>query len=93
MLPGWEDDVCMHVRGVYERAGPRIPTKTKVIVSQWLCKAVSPLCVFPCLSQIIGQLVRKLNRQVISTTNEHETARSYMQLSIHQCGLNFPECG
>lgn len=83
----------MHVRGVYQRARPRIPTKTKVIVSQWPCKAVSPLCVFPCLPQIIGQLVRKLNSQVISTTNEHETVRGYMQLRIHQCGLDFLECG
>lgn len=94
VLPEWEDHVCMHVRGVCERARPRIPTKTKVIVSQWLCKTVF-LCYasFSCFSQIIGQLVRKLNRLVTSTTNEHETTRGYMQLRIHQCGLNSLECG
>lgn len=39
MLTGRMMYACI-VRGVYGRARPRIPTKTKVIVSQWLCKAV-----------------------------------------------------
>jgi hypothetical protein len=82
-------------RGVCERTQPRIPpTKTKVIVSQRLQPAVF-LChsFLSSLAQIIGQLVGKLNKRVVSTTNEYEIARVYMQLRAHTCSLNSVDCG
>lgn len=68
--------------------------KDKVIVSQWLWKAVFLRhALFLFLPQIIGQPRGKLNKYAISTTNEYETPRAYVQLGVHPCSPNVLDCG
>lgn len=84
---------CMGV-GVYERTRPRIPTRQKVIASErpqptvFLRRGLLAL-----LFQAIGQVIGKLNKRVIPTTNDSKTTRVYVQLRAHLCSLSLLGCG